>query len=411
MPAGWLLILVVLGGLVNASLATAFYRRGVMNINNVLFDADAAKYLKSISSGENYLERRHPLVTALLAPVAYAGRLLPGPELENRRRIAILLPALMGALKTWLLILLCRRIRLSAVCTALLCLLDTVCWSRLIFSSIPECYGMSALLLTWMAFLAVRSRQEPRSIPWAQWVACGVLAIGVTVTNIVPFVLFLWSALWTPWQWRSLLRPVWTVAGASMAAGVLAVALYAFSAPWVRPAAAADNVPAPASEAGPKQEHLFYHLRPEVMARYPLMLTYAFTGPAPGVRAVSQSGLPFFVMDFDWSVRVLPYCLLVLPWLLWAVIEMPRFGSDLTAPAFAGVLVVGFNFAMHLVFSGTDLSLFTLHWQPSLLLLFAGLTLAAGRRFRWWSWCLGAVTLAIALINATNLSQIFARLS
>ena len=203
------LMIAVVAYTFHLSLELRLDRLEVFDQNNVIFDADPNEVLSSLAdggliafAGPNWDHRRglvHPNLGNFFAiPIrAFAKSLfiISPDELDEwylRRQLALLIVPLSAALFYLVFHRLLLRLKFSLLLASLFTLLVFVSFSQMLFGSIPESYAISnfAIILAYLLFVIFRGRRGlPRFIAWA---AVGVFATGVTITNIVPVIIFFW---------------------------------------------------------------------------------------------------------------------------------------------------------------------------------------------------------------------------
>jgi hypothetical protein len=82
----------------------------------------------------------------------------------------------------------------SVALASMLCLLDISAFASVAIGSVPESYPLSAACLAGSYWLLVTDVQRP-AVRWVWWLTLGTLAVGITVTNIVPYAIFVGSLL------------------------------------------------------------------------------------------------------------------------------------------------------------------------------------------------------------------------
>ena len=174
---------------VHLVVARRFERLHVFAQTNVLFDADVRLRLQAIAGGR-HLGIKHPnLMAYCYPPIALAAkaivRLRPasGTEADVRQSLGILLVPAASAVKTALVFLLFSRLGLSVTSAAVATLLELVSFTTLVFGSIPESYGLTALALALMYVWAAR---QPASGHLTRGQLLGWLVLGVSLPALAP---------------------------------------------------------------------------------------------------------------------------------------------------------------------------------------------------------------------------------
>jgi hypothetical protein len=204
------------------AVARRFDALGVFGRRNVLFDADVSTRLRALTSGR-HLGIKHPNMmpyftppVALLAKAIVCVHPASGPEPRLRRRLGTLVVPAASALKTGLVFIVLCELGFALPSAVVATLLEMMSFSTLLFGSIPESYGLTALAIAMAYACAVGAGGTPGWRRVGVWLAVGVFATGITLTNVVPVALLAWAAAWTA-------RPRFVAAGIR-AAGIAVVA-------------------------------------------------------------------------------------------------------------------------------------------------------------------------------------------
>src|SRR6185436_7799980 len=241
-------VLALLSLVLHLTLAWQLDHLGVFEKKNMLVDADTETRLRAISAGK-HLGIKHPnLMPYFTPPITLAARELAqlcpgcGTEPELQRTLGVMLVPVASALKTMLVFYLFCRLGFSSLQAALATLLSLVSFSTLIFGSIPESYGLTALAMA-IAYFAAASAAE---LTWRRsmlWIAIGVFATGITLTNVVFVALLLWAA--------SSERPL-VAAGIRVAAIALVIFAVTGASAYVLDLALVEHEPAAGGGASPR---------------------------------------------------------------------------------------------------------------------------------------------------------------
>jgi len=393
-----ILLLSAIGFGVNAHVATELDRRAAFADWDTLFGSDPNWYLRRLTDG-TYSSKRHPLLGVLVhqparAIGAVAAASAGADERAARRRSVLLASPLAGAARTALLIALCVTIGTGLRFAALIALLDIASLSRLIFGSMPESYAATAVALTWMFYLTARALKAAPGAPIsaAAWLACGIFGTGVTLTNIVPFAILLFAvyhARGLGWS-RAALRSGRLAGSVLIAIVMLHVASLALVQPDPPVETRAATAPASAGApiATPRLENLspFVRFRPLAIVRQlPLIATATFVGPPPAIdpRPPLPSGQPHARAQFRMPTTSLTpawaWCVAMVTLAVGVGIAGARSASPWRPLFRANAAILAFNLALFTLWGGGNIFMFTLHWQPCLLLVFAAGPLATGR--------------------------------
>lgn len=400
--SGWhfpavVLLLATLGFAINYYVAHELDQRRAFNDWNTVFGSDPNWYLPRLADGI-YSSKRHPLLNVFVYPPVWTGaKLLSAAtdveERRIRRQLTILGTPLGGALKTVGLLLLAAQIGIRLRFAVLIALIDIASVSRLVFGSIPESFGATATVLTWTFYLAAKAMNSAGLIRYRSWFVCGLIGFGVSITNIVPFGILLLAAQRPDLcGWQKSARRCASLAGAVCLTGIFLhfASISAGRSSDTDPAAFRPDSGSLATsrpvEPAAKWDDLFRWVTPfirfrpiETFLALPVTVTSTFVAPAPGamIRPLRGGG-----------DSVQAPAMLSLPreltgeWLfLFALVVMNLGlgtygyfqGADwVRSLGLATIGVVLFNGALFLVWGTSELFIFTLHWQPCLLVLLAG---------------------------------------
>lgn len=275
-------------------------RLGVFDQGNVLFDADPDTRLASLSDGL-HLGIKHPnLMAYFTPPITLAAKLVialsPGDKSESamRRTLGTWLVPSASALTTAIVFSLFGHLGFSVLRSVVATLLASLSFSTLVFGSIPESYGLTALALAVAyAFAANPSRDHRRPWAGAGWIAIGVFATGITVINVVFVALLMAGAVWTEAR-RS--RAIFRVAVTVIAIfGLTGACAWVLDAVMVRP----NSTPAADVEAA-LVERTVALVRAEMtrfaapdpirqLLHFPTTLANTFAAPAPDRQPIKPS--------------------------------------------------------------------------------------------------------------------------
>jgi len=364
-----------LSALLYGGLAVFFCLRTPRLFSNldVAFDADLGFWTSDLARPQSPHPRTkvHPLTVLLLNPLGFALRLLlvKAGVAFAARLAAALLCAAAGALAVVVFRALLRRLGIPDGHARLWTLVYALSASQVFFSSVPESYAFSGASL--VLVFAVAASPQP-----AEWrrLGAGILAFGMTVTNLVAVAL----ARLTAFDRR---RPRLALAGTAGHVGlvVAAVAVLALAQWFVYPTSEPFFMPSRVAafytgftylDAGPE-----FWLR-----RAGTVLSHVFfCSLAPARIRTDGAAPPYVNVNFAPVALAEPTVVGALHWLLWAVVLVQagrgvwpraraggRAGSVLTAL----LLWLAFVVSLHLVF-GRSLFLYSAHW------VFAVVALAA----------------------------------
>ncbi|MEO8482739.1 MAG: hypothetical protein ABI634_11050 [Acidobacteriota bacterium] len=194
-------LLMALGAFViHLALEREFARLQVFSQANVLFDADPNEVLDTLATGgggrQGFI---HPGIRVFFtAPIKVAALAISKVSAGTsdtsywRRRLALLAAPTSAALFYVVLLNILLRIGVSSVDSCVLTLLAFLSFSQLLFGSIPESFPVSNLAVAVAFLLFVVPPNDDNTSRAAAWVAVGVFAAGITITNIVPVAILLW---------------------------------------------------------------------------------------------------------------------------------------------------------------------------------------------------------------------------
>ena len=260
-------------------------------------------------------------------------------------------------------------------------MVETGSFSGLVFGSVPESYPLSGALLA-AAFLLLADAARPggrlRIVPW---ILVASTAFGVTATNLglvgIPLLV---AAMRTQ---GSRARAIGATAGVLLLSAALAVvellALNAAYGEWLplRKIERTDPflAPRPMATARSFPEALVSTVlpdRPAVVTNeiglrrdYPIKLMFTIEGGPQG--AVSRLLRGLVVAGF----------------LLLGALKLARLEGRGPPMLWAALGVLAFNFALHSVYRGPDLLLYSMHWHAALAVVIGAAALGpAGPRRR-----------------------------
>ena len=363
-------------------LARTWSALGVLDQHDVLFDADPVVFLQAFGDGDmrDRLWRAHPNVRNLVnPPVRLAAGLARAvrPDwtpAQARREAALLVAPAAAGVTTAAVFLTLLRLGASPRAAVLGAVVETGSFSGLVFGSLPESYPLSGALLA-AAFLlladAVRPGGRLRIVPW---ILVASTAFGVTATNLglvgIPLLV---AAARTH---GSRARAIGVTAGVLLISVALALvellALNAAYGEWLplrkiertdpflapRPLATARSFPeALVSTVLPDRPAVVTN---EIALRrdYPIKLMFTIEGGPQG--AVSRLLRGLVVAGF----------------LLLGALKLARLEGRGPPMLWAALGVLAFNFALHSVYRGPDLLLYSMHWHAALAVVIGAAALA-----------------------------------
>ena len=207
---------------VNYGLTRSFDRLNVFAEPNILLHADPKFRLESFVTGWGWSDRNlvHPNLgnyfsiplAAISKGVARTG-LYSGNELELRRALALMLVPLFSAGTVAFFFVSLRRAGFPIGQAVLATILVGGSFSQLLFGSLPDHFAISGFCLAAACWLAVETLRR-RRIAWLAWLALGVFAVGITITNLIWLgILFVLPLGYVRREWKVFVpASVWAVA-------------------------------------------------------------------------------------------------------------------------------------------------------------------------------------------------------
>jgi hypothetical protein len=400
-------------------LAMQFRRLDVFEQSNVLFDADVDLRLLAISNGRP-LGIKHPNLMAYFTPpitltarVLTMSHLAAGPEEELRRKLGTLVVPVASAGKTALIFFLFHHLGYSLAQATIATLLATLSFSTVIFGSIPESYGLSALALALGYFYAARPDSERKGWWIIVWIGIGVFATGITVSNVALVSLLLGAAFWNAGQgvvgagFRG-------AAGGAAILAVTGVSAYGLDALMVRPEPGIPAESAALRVVRPLQKQYRFVRRDPLhkLGRFPTSVANSFAPPAVETMTIrlwtrGRYGLGFTLEDSPniFGLRDPLGLSAVLLLVAGAIVSLRAPSTRAIAVASAGIL----SFCWLLSIWGPETFLFSQHWHLAAVVLIAGVMRADGDRPLMTS-ALGALTVAFAVRSFVLIQAMLATL-
>jgi len=398
-----------LGFLVNYLIALQWAALGTFKQINLFFDADPMFYMERMGHGWGAFMFKHMNVITFFNPpirvlaMGLSALGVPGTAVELRESLTLLIVPGMGAVKTLALFALFRSLAISRPAVVLLCLLDIVSFSRIVFGSLPESFAISGALIAVMYWAASRTPASPAGRGHILlWIGLTTVAAGVTITNVIAA-----GPLLVLDGWRAGRR------GAPLlvrAAGIVAAALVLNVA-----LAGAMSVVYQGSIANltydPTNDAWLGFQSPAEMRELMFSLTNALLAPQPGMLPDAIQARYTFMFSFaEGLVRVWPQVLAAVTTLL-VCAAGALLGARVRAMrpfvAVSAAIVLA-NLLMHVVF-GNEFFLYTQHWQVALLVFAGGWTTLARRTVGLG--VLGLFTLAVAISSLAHVRWMIETLS
>lgn len=181
------------------ALALQFNMRGGFDKIDLLFDADTKWYLEGFETGGGAHGSwggrglAHLNVTNLINPpiaaVSVCAGVIDGPSLNHniRRILAVAVAPCASGVRTFFVWSVLSVMGCSLLDSLLFVALSVVCFSGVLFGSIPESFGLSGACFAYLSYLAAAFCFRKGKISAPQWLISGALLFSITITNIVPF--------------------------------------------------------------------------------------------------------------------------------------------------------------------------------------------------------------------------------
>jgi hypothetical protein len=384
----------------------------------LLFEADVRRLTFDITStsGPHIRSDTHPLFVLFANPVGSLFATILGGRTTSA---AIAFNALAGALAAVATLRLFWGLSGGRLSRAVLATLVTsVAMSRLLFSSIPETYAMSALSIV-ITHLVFYIDLHERRLSLAVWVAAGVLALGVTVTNFAQtFLCFLLA------RYAREKIPVRALSGA---AGFTALAVTAVALLSVVQAMLYPSIPAFAFLKTTVGEEVLF-LKTDILTVPGEVLSelvrnffvfnvvggipHAMPDDVPGWPPTDLARLTY---GGTWAFSLLGYGALA----VWAALALLPTGRRTVMPEHSVVFYVGlglcvlFNLLLHSVYLGRtvviELFIYTANFTFPVMLLVLGRWVTTPRGVG--TWLLGVFLVLLTLNNLDVMRRIMAHYS
>jgi hypothetical protein len=175
-----------------------FYDAKALDQFNVFFDADPNLRLIAFSASSFEGMVSHPngqlfigIPIKIVSKTLHILRISRRNEREIGRSLALLVSPLFSSLKAASLIIFFSFLGFSLFRVFLIGFLGLVSFSEIIFGSVPEYYVISGFLLVFLNMLLLDRLQRKDKFGWAVWTVLGILITGITSTNAMFFLLFL----------------------------------------------------------------------------------------------------------------------------------------------------------------------------------------------------------------------------
>lgn len=388
--------------LVRVPLARAWSALGALDQHDVLFDADTVTYLQVFGDGDmrDRLWRAHPNVRNLVNPpvrlaAAVAARVRGGWTPQQARREAALLvaPAAAGAI-TAAVFLTLRLLGASLAAALLGAVVEMGSFSGLVFGSIPESYPLSGAALA-AAFLllaeAARGRDRLRIVPW---VLVASTALGITTTNLalVGIPLYFAAACALGSRARALAATAGVLLLSACLAALELVAINAAYGEWL---------------PRRKLERTDSYLTPrvvETLRAFPEAVVSTVLPDRPAVVTNEISLRRDYPIKLQFTIEGGPQGLVskllrgmvVAGFMLLGALQLARLGTG-PPVLWAALGVLAYNLAVHSVYRGPELLLYSMHWHAAVAVVIGAAAMAPRRS------AAALLACAVALNNASVL--------
>ncbi|MBE9041939.1 hypothetical protein IQ235_14240 [Oscillatoriales cyanobacterium LEGE 11467] len=363
------------------------------NFGDTWFDSDAAAYFQWLENRSSHLHVRtykHPLFSLILCLPVYGLKVL-GLQLIVATRLyqAAIASLWIGALYVLIRLLGCRR--LDAM---LLTLLGSTSAAAMFWFVVPESYPFGSLSLILAAILTVLAQSRKRPL-WS-YIVTNILTLSVTITNWMAgiFAAILGNLPKIKNKNNQLIFGL-TLAIVTVLAGVqkLIFPKAVFPPFVIRPREAAYLFSDESGSIFNIIQSLIAHtiVMPDIQIRpHPNGASDA----GGGLMMVTQFSLPG--SGSLWGAVAVGLWVALFGLGLWALFSLK---THLKFRIFLGLLLSG-QFVLHLVYTGRETFLYSLHFLPLFIILVALSTLTRARL-----WSLGLISLLLVCIAINNTQQ------
>jgi len=388
---------------------------GVLDQFNVLFSADPQMVLEAFTEGLGRHRIAHPNLphffsflvrgVAWLVSAASAGHV---DAAVVRRALGLLIVPVAAALQSRVLFRLLVRLGRPLAEAALLTALSILSLSTMVFGSVPESFALSGLAITlgFALFLSTKGSEGPR-VYWT-WIALGVFAAGLTITNVLSIGILFGVRRW--FFGRRLGRTiVVALAFVALVAGICVTSHVAINAALHLPLRSISNE---------GLTYIGYYLTEEPLQRalvFPSAVASALTDGMPKLlpnKLARGEGITWR-MTYQYYARSLSLRNIA-GWALLGALFFLAFarrgrGGPIVPLARASVGIIAVSWLLH-SFWGDEQFLYSQHWHVAVIVLAAGALSHVERSKAAVYPLLGAAVAFVGLNNIATLSKIFARI-
>ena len=318
--------------------------------DSLLFEADpllTATDMTDAETGIRSTPARHPLLVLFVNPLgSVLGFVMPGLT------AALLINGLFGALGVVLAFLVLDRWGLRLAHAMLLAALFGMTMSQLFFGTLPETYALAACTLLIIFLLTVVALRNQQIDVW-HWVAAGVLAAGVTYTNIAQaWICFAMVAVVLARQREPYESPLPAILVYPLAVKIT-VAVLAVVQTLLYPSTQLFFLPgAQVTSFGYLSLQLLTHLWQLVSRELPHFLLTNVTGAVPALMAWPGTSLPAVTYDAPLQFTPLGFAAAWLWLALFVGGTLMLFRAEREDRTLCGILAAcaAYNFILHSFF-------------------------------------------------------------
>ena len=344
---------------------------------NVLFNTDPNTRLVCFSHGWGGRGLVHPNLANFINPSIRAAAktlhslgLIQSDELAIRRQLGLFVVPLASGGKTVLMLFIWYYMGLKSGYVLLLTLLSIGSFSHIIFGSIPDHFGLSGFIIAGLFCLFIEAVYNAGYVRKPLWILCGVMLFGITVTNIIPYILLLFMVF----RWstgyklkKSLLETLKII--------ILVVAitlLYAVFFNWLW-----KDSPSLHKEIERQMPYFHSNISDIVdnAVRFPRALANTILPSKPsvvknplGIKHNNKYKIMFSYEEIFIDVKDI----LILGFIICGAIGLVMNEHTTRLITFSAFAVIIYNWGLHSLY-GTELFLYSQHWQVPLMIFFTGM--------------------------------------